>query len=199
MISGIFRYYEPQISLPVAFSNSRSLPVKRECDFQFPFPGVKKPSRLNLRSEFWAFRPSGRPVEENKIDMTPKFLFVDHQQEEEAASSGSDFSSEDYEFDYLSVNSNKNVNGTSRLALQTTSNHLEKIWVCCMKWNRRTRIEYLWNANSLIGLPWVFLSEKETKFLFDPVWEVLKSLLSLFQKFPFRFLCEKSLPILLAP
>ena len=126
--------------------------------------------------------------------MTPKFLFVDHQQEEEAASSGSDFSSEDYEFDYLSVNSKKNVNGTSRLALQTTSNHLEKIWVCCMKWNRRTRIEYLWNANSLIGLPWVFLSEKETKFLFDPVWEVLKSLLSLFQKFPFRFLCEKKSP-----
>ena len=35
-------------SLPVAFSNSRSLPVKRECDFQFPFPfsGAKKPFAL---------------------------------------------------------------------------------------------------------------------------------------------------------
>ena len=35
-------------SLPVVFSNSRSLPVKRECDFQFPFPfpGVKKPFPL---------------------------------------------------------------------------------------------------------------------------------------------------------
>ena len=45
--------------------------------------------------------------------MTPKFLFVDHQQEEEAASSGSDFSSEDYEFDYVSAeaDSKKNVNG----------------------------------------------------------------------------------------
>ena len=38
----------PFPSLPVAFSNSRSLPVKRECDFQFPFPfpGVKKPFPL---------------------------------------------------------------------------------------------------------------------------------------------------------
>ena len=43
--------------------------------------------------------------------MTPKFLFVDHQQEEEAASSGSDFSSEDYEFDYVSADSKKNING----------------------------------------------------------------------------------------
>ena len=46
-ISRDSRDYEPQIShsLPVAFSNSRSLPVKRECDFQFPFPfpGAKKP------------------------------------------------------------------------------------------------------------------------------------------------------------
>ena len=35
-------------SLPVAFSNSRSLPVKRECDcqFPFPFPGAKKPFQL---------------------------------------------------------------------------------------------------------------------------------------------------------
>ena len=35
-------------SLPVAFSNSRSLPVKWECDFQFPFPfpGAKKPFPL---------------------------------------------------------------------------------------------------------------------------------------------------------
>ena len=53
MIPGISRDsrdYEPQIShsLPVAFSNSRSLPVKRECDFQFPFPfpGAKKPFPL---------------------------------------------------------------------------------------------------------------------------------------------------------
>ena len=41
------RDYKHQIShsLPVAFSNSRSLPVKREWDFQFPFPfpGAKKP------------------------------------------------------------------------------------------------------------------------------------------------------------
>ena len=39
-ISRDYRDYEPQIShsLPVAFSNSRTLPVKRECDFQFPFP-----------------------------------------------------------------------------------------------------------------------------------------------------------------
>ena len=44
------RDYKPQIShsLPVAFSNSRSLPVKREWDFQFPFPfpGAKKPFPL---------------------------------------------------------------------------------------------------------------------------------------------------------
>ena len=35
-------------SLPVAFSNSRSLPKKRECDFKFPFPfpGPKKPFPL---------------------------------------------------------------------------------------------------------------------------------------------------------
>ena len=35
-------------SLPVALSNSRSLPVKQECDFQFPFPfpGGKKPFPL---------------------------------------------------------------------------------------------------------------------------------------------------------
>ena len=35
MISGISREYKPQIShsLPVAFSNSRSLSVKWECDF----------------------------------------------------------------------------------------------------------------------------------------------------------------------
>ena len=43
MIPGISRdsrEYKLQIShsLPVAFSNSRSLPVKRESDFQFPFP-----------------------------------------------------------------------------------------------------------------------------------------------------------------
>ena len=29
------------------FFNSRSLPVKRECDFQFPFPGAKKLFQLN--------------------------------------------------------------------------------------------------------------------------------------------------------
>ena len=62
MIPGISRdsrEYKPQIShsLPVAFSNSRSLPVKRECDFQFPFPfpGDQKafpahPFRLELNS-----------------------------------------------------------------------------------------------------------------------------------------------------
>ena len=35
-------------SLTVAFSNSRSLPVRREGDFQFPFPfpGAKKPFSL---------------------------------------------------------------------------------------------------------------------------------------------------------
>ena len=51
MIPGISRDYEPKISVPVAFSNSRSLPVKRECDFQFPFPfpGAKKPSPLTPR------------------------------------------------------------------------------------------------------------------------------------------------------
>ena len=34
--------------LPVAFSNSHSLPIKREWDFQFPFPfpGAKKPFPL---------------------------------------------------------------------------------------------------------------------------------------------------------
>ena len=34
--------------VPVAFSNSRSLPIKRECDFQFPFPfpEAKKPFPL---------------------------------------------------------------------------------------------------------------------------------------------------------
>ena len=45
MIPGISRDsrdYKPQISLPVAFSNSRSLPVKRECDLQFPVPGSQK-------------------------------------------------------------------------------------------------------------------------------------------------------------
>ena len=53
MIPGISRDsrdYEPQIShsLPIAFSNSRSLPVKRKCDFQFffLFPGAKKPFLL---------------------------------------------------------------------------------------------------------------------------------------------------------
>ena len=47
-ISRNCRDYEPQIShsLPIALSNSRSLPVKRECDFQFPFPGAKKPFPL---------------------------------------------------------------------------------------------------------------------------------------------------------
>ena len=40
-------------------------------------------------------------------------LKFDMQEEEEevAASSGSDFSSEDYEFDYVSADSKKNVNG----------------------------------------------------------------------------------------
>ena len=35
-------------SLAVAFSNYRSLPVKRQCDFQFPFPfsGAKTPFPL---------------------------------------------------------------------------------------------------------------------------------------------------------
>ena len=33
------------------------------------------------------------------------------EEEEEAVSSGSDFSSEDYEFDYVSADSKKNVNG----------------------------------------------------------------------------------------
>ena len=50
MIPGISQDKEPQIShsLPVAFSDSCSLPVKRECDFQFPFPfpGAKKPFPL---------------------------------------------------------------------------------------------------------------------------------------------------------
>ena len=38
-------------------------------------------------------------------------LKFDMQEEEEAPSSGSDFSSEDYEFDYVSADSKKNVNG----------------------------------------------------------------------------------------
>ena len=53
------RDYKPQIShsLPVAFSNSRSLPVKRECDFQFlfPFPGAKKPFPLTPASYYAHF------------------------------------------------------------------------------------------------------------------------------------------------
>jgi len=59
-------------------------------------------------SDFRTFRPNGgRPGEENKMEGTPKFVFVDHKQEEEEgeASSGSDFSSEDYEFDYVSATS----------------------------------------------------------------------------------------------
>ena len=35
----------------------------------------------------------------------------EEEEEEKAASSGSDFSSEDYEFDYVSADSKKNVNG----------------------------------------------------------------------------------------
>ena len=50
MIPGNSRDYKPQIShsLPVEFSNSHSLPDKREWDFQFPFPfpGAKKPFPL---------------------------------------------------------------------------------------------------------------------------------------------------------
>ena len=49
-ISRESRDYEPKIShsLPKAFSKSHSLPVKMECDFQFPipFPGAKKPFPL---------------------------------------------------------------------------------------------------------------------------------------------------------
>ena len=43
---------ESEISnpIPVAFSNSRSLPVKRECDF--PFPGAKKPFPLTSGLEW---------------------------------------------------------------------------------------------------------------------------------------------------
>ena len=40
-----------------------------------------------------------------------KFDMQEEEEEEEAASSGSDFSSEDYEFDYVSADSKKNVNG----------------------------------------------------------------------------------------
>ena len=51
--------YEPQIShsLPVAFSNSRSLPVKLECDFQFPFPfpGAKKPFPLTPGTDYYGW------------------------------------------------------------------------------------------------------------------------------------------------
>ena len=52
VISQDSRDYEPQISLLVAFSNSRLLPVKRKCDFQFhfPFPGAKKPFPLTPAS-----------------------------------------------------------------------------------------------------------------------------------------------------
>ena len=48
MIPGIPGITRLKSSLPVAFSNSRSLPVKRECDFQFPFPfpGAQKPFPL---------------------------------------------------------------------------------------------------------------------------------------------------------
>ena len=47
-ISRDSRDYEPQISLPVGFSYSRSPPGKRQCDFKFPFPfpGAKKPFPL---------------------------------------------------------------------------------------------------------------------------------------------------------
>ena len=56
MIPGILQASNfPFPSLPVAFSNSRSLPVKGECDFQFPFPfpGAKKPFPLTPASMIW--------------------------------------------------------------------------------------------------------------------------------------------------
>merc|ERR1719397_1373156 len=36
-------------------------------------------------SEFRTFRPTGRPGEENKMEGTPKFVFVDHKQDEEVS------------------------------------------------------------------------------------------------------------------
>ena len=46
VISQDSRDYEPQISLPVEFFNSRSLPVKRDFQFPFPFSGAKTPFPL---------------------------------------------------------------------------------------------------------------------------------------------------------
>jgi len=74
-------------------------------------PGFAFTSEEPKVSDFRTFRPAGGrsgPAEENKVEGTPKFVFVDHKQEgdrEGEASSGSDFSSEDYEFDYVSATS----------------------------------------------------------------------------------------------
>ena len=59
----------PFPSLPVAFFNSRSLPVKRECYFQFPFPfpGAKKPFPLTPGTDYYVW--PGKTYLETQLSM----------------------------------------------------------------------------------------------------------------------------------